>query len=82
MWELTTEYARHLKSLTLEQRKQEAKQRVQRIIDSRKGVVTLDQVKAATRQPEPYKKPSKMTVTEVLRLPSFFGIISGQYEPI
>ena len=65
VWELTTAYARQLKSMSLEERKQEAANRVQRLINSRKGKVTLDMVKRNTRTPEPYSKPSKMTVTEV-----------------
>ncbi len=54
--------------MSLEERKAEAKKRVQRIIDLRKDTITLDMVKANTRQPEPYRHPSKMTVTEVVKL--------------
>ena len=66
-WELTTEYARRLQAMSQSERKAEAKQRVEQIIRACKkaGRVTLDKVIQNTRQPEPYRIPSKKTVDEV-----------------
>ena len=63
-----TPYVRRLQAMSPSQRKAEAKQRVEQIVQACKeaGQVTLDKVIQNTRQPEPYKNPSKMTVTEVL----------------
>ena len=65
VWDLTTAYARQLKSMSLVERKKEAAKRVQSLINAHKGSVTLDMVKKNTRQPEPYSHPSKTSVTEV-----------------
>lgn len=54
VWDLTTAYARQLKSMSLVERKKEAAKRVQSLIKAHKGRVTLDMVKKNTRQPEPY----------------------------
>ncbi|DBA75188.1 TPA: hypothetical protein ACH3X1_010495 [Trebouxia sp. C0004] len=64
VWDLTTAYARQLKSMSLVERKKEASKRVQSLINAHKGSVTLDMVKKNTRQPEPYSHPSKTSVTE------------------
>ena len=66
-WELTTEYARRLQAMSQSEREAEAKQRVGQIIQACKkaGRVTLDKVVQSTRQPEPYRIPSKKTVDEV-----------------
>lgn len=64
VWDLTTAYARQLKSMSLVERKKEAAKRVQSLINAHKGSVTLDMVKKNTRQPEPYSHPSKTSVTE------------------
>ena len=66
VWDLTTAYARQLKSMSLVERKKEASKRVQSLINAHKGSVTLDMVKKNTRQPEPYSHPSKTSVTEVV----------------
>ena len=66
VWDLTTAYARQLKSMSLVERKKEASKRVQSLINAHKGSVTLDMVKKNTRQPEPYSHPSKTSVTEVI----------------
>ena len=69
IWDLSTPYARELKAMSLEQRKQESARRVQAIINAGPSFAqTLDRVKATTRQPEPYRHPSKLTVPEVLQL--------------
>ena len=63
------------------ERKAEAKQRVKQIIGACKkaGRVTLDKVIQNTRQPEPYRLPSKKTVDEVRKKENHtvIGIIAG-----
>ena len=65
--ELTTEYARRLQAMSEEEHKAEAEQRVEQIMQACKqaGRVTLEKVANNTRQPEPYRIPSKKTVDEV-----------------
>lgn len=65
--ELTTEYARRLQAMSEEEHKAEAEQRVEQIMQACKqaGRVTLEKVANNTRQPEPYRIPSKKTVDKV-----------------
>lgn len=65
--QLTTEYARRLQAMTPREHKAEAQQRMEQILQActKAGrVMTLAKVIQNTRQPEPYRQPSKMTVTE------------------
>lgn len=66
--QLTTEYARRLQAMSHKERKAEAQQRMEQIVQActRAGRVTLDKVVQNTRQPEPYRNPSKNTIAEVL----------------
>ena len=67
--------------MSLKERKAEAKQRVEQIMQACKaaGRVTLEKVIQNTRQPEPYKHPSKMTVTEVAYLHGMHQRASYRY---
>ena len=71
VFQLTTEYARSLQAMSLKERKAEARKRVEQVMQACKaaGGVTLEKVMQSTRQPEPYRQPSKMTVTEVQSRP-------------
>ncbi|KAL3133843.1 hypothetical protein ABBQ32_008313 [Trebouxia sp. C0010 RCD-2024] len=64
--QLTTEYARRLQAMSHKERKAEAQQRMEQIVQActRAGRVTLDKVVQNTRQPEPYRNPSKNTIAE------------------
>lgn len=54
--------------MSRKERRAEAQQRMEQIVQActRAGRVTLDKVIQNTRQPEPYRNPSKTTVAEVL----------------
>ena len=68
--------------MSLKERKAEAKQRVEQIMQACKaaGRVTLEKVIQNTRQPEPYRHPSKMTVTEVV-FPAWHATVVKDIHP-